>query len=403
MNHKTRNSPSSTRFSTEPSATRSKHHRKIPQHSYHYPSDDNYVDTSLSYSPEESNEYELEEPENQNYDYDDHASDFQSESKSNAPNDPETLLRSNGLSASVSNSANWSRSNLNLIEATSYVNIAPLPVFHGSPNECPVTHLSRFAKVCRANNVNSVEMMMRIFPVTLENEAGLWYDLNVEPYASICWEEIKASFLQAYHKIQVTEQLRDELMMINQGSEECVRSYFLRLQSSLKRWPDHGIPENLVKEVFVDGLREDFQNWIIPHKPESLGEALRLAFAFEQVKSIKFSRKKDLKCEFCGGSSHQEKNCGVRERMKELWRNTKDDRQWMDCSEKNQSDEAVNKESGGEGSVVGKIEGENNGEGDEGEMSSGKKKSRCQCWKHQCWKKQLDRTNSLISRYSNAL
>ncbi|EOX92844.1 Uncharacterized protein TCM_001704 [Theobroma cacao] len=402
MTRRTRNAPSSPQFSAESSATRSKHHRKIPYVNYYY-SDDNYVDnTSLSHSPDESNGDDLEQPRNEN-DYDDFdASDFQSESMTNAPNAPKTLLRGNGLSAaaslnSVSNSAIWSRSNL--IEATSYINIAPLPIFQGSPSDCPVTHLSRFAKVCRANNVSSVDMMMRIFPVTLENEAGLWYDLNIEPYPSLRWEEIKSSFLQAYHKTQVTEQLRHELMMINQGSEERVRSYFLRLQWSLQRWPDHGIPENLLKEIFVDGLREDFQDWIVPQKPDSLVEALRLAIAFEQLKSIKISRKKDLKCDFCEGS-HEERNCQVRERMKELWRKTKD-KEWMDSSEKNQSNEAVNESA--EGSAEDRIEEENVVEG---EMLSGrkqKKKSPCQCCKHQCWKKQLDRTNSLVSRNSDAV
>ncbi|KAK8652645.1 hypothetical protein V6N13_126672 [Hibiscus sabdariffa] len=237
-----------------------------------------------------------------------YASDFQSESVSNAPSE-----------AAVSNS---------------YINIAPLPIFHGRPEESPVTHLSRFAKVCRANNATSVEMMTRIFPVTLDGEAGLWYDLNVEPFPSLGWEEIKASFVHAYNKTKVKEQMRKELSKMNQGGEECVRSYFLRLQWVLHRWPEHGISDNLLKDIFVDGLREEFQGWVIPRKPESMGEALRLAFAFEQLKSVKVSSRE---------------NGAVKE----------DEREKM--------------------------------------------MSQCQCSKHHCWKKQLQRTNSLISRYSNAL
>ncbi|PPD77746.1 hypothetical protein GOBAR_DD25328 [Gossypium barbadense] len=117
-----------------------------------------------------------------------------------------------------------------------------------------------FKQVCRANNASSVAMRMRVFPVTLHNEAGLWYDLHIEPYPSLGWEEIKASFLKAYRKTQVKEQLRNELAMMNQGSEECVRLYFLRLQWLLQRWPDHGISEILMKDIFVDGLRRNFRS-----------------------------------------------------------------------------------------------------------------------------------------------
>ncbi|KAL4368790.1 hypothetical protein GQ457_05G016200 [Hibiscus cannabinus] len=277
---------------TESSSTFPKHHRK---HNPYYRGDD---DDNSSPNGDES-----EHAGSENY-----ASDFQSESISNAPSE-----------AAVSNS---------------YINIAPLPIFHGRPEECPVTHLSRFAKVCRANNATSVEIMTRIFPVTLDGEAGLWYDLNVEPFPSLGWEEIKASFVHAYNKTKVKEQMRKELSKMNQGGEECVRSYFLRLQWVLHRWPEHGISDNLLKDIFVDGLREDFQGWVIPRKPESMGEALRLAFAFEQLKSVKVSSRE---------------NGAVKE----------DEREKM--------------------------------------------MSQCQCSKHHCWKKQLQRTNSLISRYSNAL
>lgn len=156
--------------------------------------------------------------------------------------------------------------------------------------------------------------------MTLENEAALWYDLNIEPFPSLSWDEIKSSFLQAYQKIELTDQLRSELKMINQARVETVRSYFLRMQWILKRWPDHGIPENMLKGISVDGLREDFRDWIVLKKPDSLVEALKLAFAFEQVKSVKESRQKNLiKCGFCEGR-HEESDCEVMKRMRALWR-----------------------------------------------------------------------------------
>ncbi|OMO61075.1 Retrotransposon gag protein [Corchorus olitorius] len=398
MTRRTRKSPSSSsQFSAKSSATRSKHHHKIPREkSYYYSDDDDNVDTSLSHYPIEIlNQMEMMNWNNRtmriedDYDNEVDASEYQSESMANDPKPSNNgSLGASASSNSITNSEIWTQSHVT--EAiSSYINIAPFPIFRGGPNECPVTHLSRFAKVCRANNVSSVDMMMRIFPITLEDEAGIWYDLNIEPYPSLSWEEIKSSFLQAYNKTQVSEQLRHELTMINQGSEECVRSYFLRLQWSLRRWPDHGIPETLIKEIFVDGLKEDFQDWIIPQKPDSLAEALRLAFAYEQVKNIKLLRKKDLKCDFCGGQ-HEERSCLVREKMKGLWQRAKD-KQLIDSSSSLKKDES-NEE------VKETIDGD-----EEGEMmlNGKKKKSQCQCSKHRCWKKQLQRSSSLISRNSD--
>nr|KYP45872.1 hypothetical protein KK1_032551 [Cajanus cajan] len=204
-------------------------------------------------------------------------------------------------------------------------------------------------------------MQMRIFPVTLEDEAALWYDLNVEPYyLSLSWEETKLSFLQAYHNVEPVEELRSELAGIRQGEGESVRSYFLRLQWILKRWPEHGLSENLLRGVFVDGLREEFHDWVLMQKPTSLNDALRLAFGFDKVRSIR--GKKGT------ASMYEERGCeGV----------------VGSCCEG---------DSGGQGRV------EMDEGGKEGEVV---KKKQCQCSKHKCWKKKLLRNGSLEFRVSH--
>lgn len=35
------------------------------------------------------------------------------------------------------------------------------------------------------------------------------------------------------------------------------------------KWPDYDLSENLLKKVFIDGLREDFLDWVIPQRPYS--------------------------------------------------------------------------------------------------------------------------------------
>ncbi|EEF44287.1 conserved hypothetical protein [Ricinus communis] len=305
----------------------------------------------------------------------------------------------NSLNADQLSSSSYSNSQPN----NSYINVAPLPVFHGNSNECPIAHLSRFVKVCRANNASSTDMMMRIFPVTLENEAALWYDLNIQPYPSLSWDEIMLSFLEAYQRIKLVDQLRSDLMMLNQGSDESVRSYFMRLQWILKRWPDHGLSDNMLKWIFIDGLMGNFKDWIIPHKPNSLNEALRLAFSFEQVKSIRGTKQKVVKCGFCEGS-HEENCCVVREKMRELFRNSK--KKMMIPKEASERSEAGNEMAENKDGKEGEEEEEVDVGDDKEEkrmLSSSKTgKSPCQCSKHHCWMKKFERSNSVTTRNSAA-
>ncbi|WCJ24198.1 hypothetical protein M5689_006176 [Euphorbia peplus] len=249
-----------------------------------------------------------------------------------------------------------------------YINVAPLPIFHGNPEECPLSHLSRFIKVCRANNASSTNSMLRIFPVTLESEASIWYDLNIEPYPTLSWDEIMASFSEAYNKIEAMEELRTELMMLSQKNGEAVRSYFLRIQLILKKLGDHGFTDNVLKGIFAGGLMEDFREWVVSRRADSLNEALSLAFSYEKMKRSK----KGLKCGFCGGL-HDEKGCKVKERMRELFRKKK------------------------ENSNKGTAENENKkNDGEEHEEEN----RRCQCSKHQCWNKKLERNTSILSKHS---
>lgn len=78
------------------------------------------------------------------------------------------------------------------------------------------------------------------------------YDLNIGPYPSLTWEEIKPAFVQAYQNAELINQLRSELTTLIQVVDEPVRSYFLRMQWILQRWPDHhDLPDGLLKDIFM--------------------------------------------------------------------------------------------------------------------------------------------------------
>ncbi|OAY83206.1 hypothetical protein ACMD2_15625 [Ananas comosus] len=172
--------------------------------------------------------------------------------------------------------------------------------------------------------------------------------------------------------------------------------YHLRLQWILKRWPEHGIPDALLKGIFIDGLREGFQEWVVTQKPETLAEAVGLAMSWERAEGVREARRRlnkataedggNRKCGFCGETGHEEGACEVRRRMRELWLSSKYNGGGGGCGGGGGG--------GGGGSVV-RREGEEGGvvERVESLRRSRSTKSTCQCWKHQCWKK-VERSNS---------
>ncbi|KAG0493851.1 hypothetical protein HPP92_004845 [Vanilla planifolia] len=261
-----------------------------------------------------------------------------------------------------------------------YINVAPLPVFHGFSDECPIAHLSRFERICRANNAFVLDMADRIFPVTLLDEASLWYELAVEPHPSMSWEQIKSTFLHAFRRPESTDIARAELISLRQRDGESVTSYHLRMQGILKRWPEHRLPGSLLKGLFVDGLREEFHDWVLPRRPETLEEAVRCAMDWEAAQVARAVRRREVgalaleveaRCGFCEGK-HAEAECEVRRRMREEWLAKVRD----------------------EGRKSGR-ESKKEFEGVEQRLGSGRR-SQCLCWKHQCWKK-YERSSSAVT------
>lgn len=306
---------------------------------------------------------------------------------------------------------------------TAYVNVAPLPIFHGRTGECPVEHLARFARVCRANNAAAPDAMARIFSVTLEDEAALWYELEVESRPSgstpATWEETNDAFLLAFRRPDFAERLRTELVTTAQSDGESAYGYYLRMQWILKRWPGHGLPELMLKGIFLDGLREDFRDWIIPQRPNTLEEALRMAMVWEQAEAMKMARRRRIEeelssaaakmrninvvksCGFCGGDGHEESGCEVKKKLRELWLTTARLKSFKDnngngaamansmkkgCRSLSLTTNIMRRQ--GEGEVEGLALGSNDHK---------PSASQCRCWKHQCGKK----NNSFVITDSN--
>ncbi|MQM03593.1 hypothetical protein Taro_036385 [Colocasia esculenta] len=289
-----------------------------------------------------------------------------------------------------------------------YMNVAPLPIFRGVPGECPVAHLRRFARVCRANNAPSAVAMAQIFPVTLDGGAALWYELEVEPHPGVSWEQVQSSFLSAYCGPASVEQSRSELMAMKKAAGEPVNAYYLRMQWVLRKWPGHGIPDAILRGIFLDGLDEEYQDWVVPQRPQSLEEAFRLALSWEQAQCARAARRRNavadpaapvdegaVKCGFCDGQ-HEEGACEVRQRMRELWLRSRERPQWKTAAAaasalSNSGDGEAGTPRHGSFRSLSLSESMVRKTGEELAL----RRPQCQCVTHQFWKK-YERSNSSL-------
>nr|TKW14108.1 hypothetical protein SEVIR_5G145650v2 [Setaria viridis] len=269
-----------------------------------------------------------------------------------------------------------------------YVQVAPLPVFRGHPSECPDAHVARFDRVRRANGGVTPAAAARIFPASLDGDAALWYDLTTSGAGDDSppppWHAVRAAFLDFFRPPGAADRARAELVALRQGPGEAINRYHLRMQGILRRCSDLGadIPDALLKAAFVGGLRTEFQDWVAPQRPAALDEAVALALSWERAESVREARRAATsaraaveRCSFCGMEGHEEAQCEVRMRMRELWRR---------CS-------------GGGGGRGGAIVTAEDGERDEeggGSMALARlgsavstRSTQCQCRKHQCGKK----------------
>ncbi|KAJ3708833.1 hypothetical protein LUZ61_012538 [Rhynchospora tenuis] len=252
-----------------------------------------------------------------------------------------------------------------------YIPVAPLPIFSGEPDECPFAHLFRFDCICRVNNADSEDLAAHIFPASLNSYAGLWYDMFIDP--SLPWEEIRSAFLSAFQPPDFSNRSRTELVSLYQSGNETVTRYHLRMLWILKKWPEHGMGEDILKGIFIDGLREELKEQVAPQRPVTLDEAVLLAASWEQAVDIREAQKKALKmvkCDFCGVEGHELNACEMRQRMKALW---------------------MSKATGS----LPRIEGESETGNAKAlvalkRLDSTRSSVQCQCQKHQCQKKGED-------------
>ncbi|CAM9000224.1 unnamed protein product [Rhodiola kirilowii] len=131
-----------------------------------------------------------------------------------------------------------------------------LPKFGGMPDENPLRHLKEFHGVCMSMKSASVPeniFKLKTFPFSLESQAKSW--LMSLPSGSITsWDQMQRKFMDKYYSHSKAAQTRKELSMLRQGRAETLFDYLERFRHLEESCPNHGIPQRMLLEYFMDGM-----------------------------------------------------------------------------------------------------------------------------------------------------
>ncbi|CAM8939691.1 unnamed protein product [Rhodiola kirilowii] len=131
-----------------------------------------------------------------------------------------------------------------------------LPKFGGMPDENPLRHLKEFHGICMSMKAASVPeniFKLKTFPFSLESQAKSW--LMSSPSGSITsWDQMQRKFMDKYYSHSKAAQTRKELSMLRQGRAETLFDYLARFKLLEESCPNHGIPQRMLLEYFMDGM-----------------------------------------------------------------------------------------------------------------------------------------------------
>ncbi|CAM8947944.1 unnamed protein product [Rhodiola kirilowii] len=132
-----------------------------------------------------------------------------------------------------------------------------LPKFSGAQGEFATTHLQRLHGICqnlKPNRVNMDDFKLKAFYFSLiDSVSDLFRSL---PSGSIrTWAQMQKKFLDKYYPAGRAMQVRRQLQEIKQGPNETMYDYLEKFNHLERSCCTLGLPEKLVIEYLIDGLR----------------------------------------------------------------------------------------------------------------------------------------------------
>ncbi|CAM8940548.1 unnamed protein product [Rhodiola kirilowii] len=132
-----------------------------------------------------------------------------------------------------------------------------LPKFSGAHGESATTHLQRLHDICqnlKPNRVSIDDFKLNAFYFSLIDAANDWF-LSLPFGSNRIWAQMQKKFLDKYYLAGRAMQVRRQLQDIKQGPNETMYDYLEKFNHLERSCCTLGLPEKLIIEYLIDGLR----------------------------------------------------------------------------------------------------------------------------------------------------
>ncbi|CAM8923174.1 unnamed protein product [Rhodiola kirilowii] len=132
-----------------------------------------------------------------------------------------------------------------------------LPKFSGAHGESATTYLQRLHDICqnlKPNRVSIDDFKLKAFYFSLIDAANDWF-LSLPSGSIRTWAQMQGKFLDKYYPAGRAMQVRRQLQDIKQGPNETMYDYLEKFNHLERSCCTLGLPEKLIIEYLIDGLR----------------------------------------------------------------------------------------------------------------------------------------------------
>ncbi|CAM8926177.1 unnamed protein product [Rhodiola kirilowii] len=132
-----------------------------------------------------------------------------------------------------------------------------LPKFSETRGESATTHLQRLHGICqnlKPNDVNVDDFKLKAFYFSPIDSANDWF-LSLPSGSIRTWAHMQKKFLDKYYPAGRAMQVRRQLQDIKQGPNETMYDYLEKFNRLERSCCTLGLPEKLIIEYLIDGLR----------------------------------------------------------------------------------------------------------------------------------------------------
>ena len=136
--------------------------------------------------------------------------------------------------------------------------------FGGYSNESPDDHLAGFLQytnTVKQNGVTDDAIRLQLFPFSLRDKARAWF--HSLPQGSVTtWEDLSTKFLRRFFPPARTAKLRSDITNFTKFSGESLYEAWERFKEAIRKCPHHGLPDNLLIEIFYLSLDETLRSLV---------------------------------------------------------------------------------------------------------------------------------------------